>query len=396
MIYKPKGRKYFVVRFRFNGKLVQKRTRATNRKDAKDIASKIRSELALGNFGIMTSKPKPTAKEYFEKDFLPFVESKFRASKPKTADYYKHGVKLLLASDLSSLAIDAITDQHAGQFAAQYSNLSPSTVNCGLRTLRRALYLAADWHKMEHKPKITLAKGERQRERVLTREHAEDYLAACAQPWRDVAIIMLGTGIRPGEAYPLRWEAVFFKGDRGLIQITGGKSKAAKRVLPMIPEVYAALLARNKAQGRPDTGWVFPSGSASGHLEQSTAKILHDRALRQINQAHEIMGSSIPELKRFEPYCLRHTALTWFAESGCDAFTLARIAGHSSITITQRYCHPQAEAIDSAFAKLSAAKGVGNYLGPSKAAKRVPRRVTTAMRQKRVPSGVSMQELQTK
>ena len=55
----------------------------------------------------------------------------------------------------------------------------------------------------------------------------------------------------------------------------------------------------------------------------------------------------------FEPYCLRHSALTRLAESGCDAFTLARIAGHSSITITQRYCHPQADAIERAFGKLA-------------------------------------------
>jgi integrase len=40
--------------------------------------------------------------------------------------------------------------------------------------------------------------------------------------------------------------------------------------------------------------------------------------------------------------------------AGCDAFTLARIAGHSSITITQRYCHPQADAIERVFAKLPA------------------------------------------
>jgi hypothetical protein len=41
---------------------------------------------------------------------------------------------------------------------------------------------------------------------------------------------------------------------------------------------------------------------------------------------------------------------------------LARIAGHSSIAITSRYCHPQAEAIDRAFAKLEG-KGVtaGGY-----------------------------------
>jgi integrase len=61
-------------------------------------------------------------------------------------------------------------------------------------------------------------------------------------------------------------------------------------------------------------------------------------------------------LKRFQPYCLRHSALTRLAESGCDAFTLARIAGHSSITITQRYCHPQAESVERAFAKLSGHK----------------------------------------
>jgi integrase len=65
-------------------------------------------------------------------------------------------------------------------------------------------------------------------------------------------------------------------------------------------------------------------------------------------------------VKPFEPYCLRHTALTRLAESGCDAFTLARIAGHSSITITQRYCHPQADAIERAFAALGPTKKLGS------------------------------------
>ena len=51
---------------------------------------------------------------------------------------------------------------------------------------------------------------------------------------------------------------------------------------------------------------------------------------------------------------LRHTALTQLAQAGADVFTLARIAGHSSITITQRYVHPQADAIERAFAPLGA------------------------------------------
>jgi hypothetical protein len=31
---------------------------------------------------------------------------------------------------------------------------------------------------------------------------------------------------------------------------------------------------------------------------------------------------------------------------------MARIAGHSSITITQRYCHPRADAVEAALSKF--------------------------------------------
>ncbi len=76
------------------------------------------------------------------------------------------------------------------------------------------------------------------------------------------------------------------------------------------------------------------------------------------------------------PYVLRHTVLTRLADAGCDVFALARIAGHSSITTTQRYVHPQADAIERAFAKFGAVpvttaekekpKRVGTKLGTAK------------------------------
>ena len=119
----------------------------------------------------------------------------------------------------------------------------------------------------------------------------------------------------------------------------------------MVYEVYSALKGRHDDHGQPKEGWVFPSGSRSGHFEQDSAKNQHAAALRLI--AKQAKAKKEPGIQRFEPYCLRHTALTRLAESGCDAFTLARIAGHSSITITQRYCHPQADAIERAFSKVS-------------------------------------------
>jgi hypothetical protein len=43
--------------------------------------------------------------------------------------------------------------------------------------------------------------------------------------------------------------------------------------------------------------------------------------------------------------------LTRLGESGVDAFTIMRIAGHS-ITVSQRYVHPTPEAMERAFERL--------------------------------------------
>jgi hypothetical protein len=112
------------------------------------------------------------------------------ASVPSTRRYYHSGSDMLLdTKDLAGLHIDQITDQHGGQFASRKSALSPSTVNYGLRTLRHALNLANEGGRSERRPKITLAKGERRRERVLPDVEIDRYLKACEQPWKDVATI---------------------------------------------------------------------------------------------------------------------------------------------------------------------------------------------------------------
>jgi integrase len=184
-------------------------------------------------------------------------------------------------------------------------------------------------------------------------------IAKAPQPWRSVATCIFYAGICPGELYRMRWEHILFLDGEdwtpgkplGLIQIADGKTKARRRLLPMMPqiqEVYRVLKARWEDAGRPAEGWVFPSDSASGHFDQNSAKNQHARALR------------LSGVKPFEPYCLRHTALTRLGEAGCDAFTLAKIGGHSSITITQRYVHPQADAIERAFLKLPSGHNFGH------------------------------------
>jgi hypothetical protein len=49
--------------------------------------------------------------------------------------------------------------------------------------------------------------------------------------------------------------------------------------------------------------------------------------------------------------------LTRPGEAGADAFTIMKIAGHSSVTVSQRYIHPSPESLERAFERLEALNG---------------------------------------
>ncbi len=253
MIYKPKGRKHYRVKFKCDGRTIRQCTKATDRKTARAIEARLKSELARGNWGILEAKPAPPLGEFLKADFMPFTETRF-ATKSKTLAYYQYGVKRLLASEIVLLKLDQINGQHAAHLAARLAPYAASTINCTLRTLRRALALAMEWGKLDRMPKIALAKGERQRERVLSEEEIARYLECCPQPWHDVALVILGTGMRPGEVYRLRWESVRLRGDCPIIQVSEGKSRAARRELPMHPRSHWALKARHLELGSPAQG----------------------------------------------------------------------------------------------------------------------------------------------
>ena len=352
MVYKPKGRRFYLIEFRYHGKRIFKRTKFTHIDDARSVESAIRTELERGNYGILKPRPLPSLAEFLKGEFLPFIESRFRQSKPNTAVYYQRGAKMLLASPLASMKLDAITDREAGQFIAAHPNWAAAYTNKALRTLRRALNLAHEWGKLNRKTKISLARGERQRDRVLSHEEAQTYLAACPQPWKDAATVILGTGMRPGECCALRWEHVLLGEEGGLIQIAEGKIKSGTPHLAHGPRRAEGDEGEAQGAGCPAKGWVFPSKAKSGHLGWWGYLDQHEEGAEENLRRRTRRTLLIPMVAPFEPYCLRHTALTWIAPH-TDPYTLAKIAGHGSIAITMRYCHPQAEAVEKAFRKMS-------------------------------------------
>jgi integrase len=274
--------------------------------------------------------------------------------------WFRTGIRALLSyRRLANAKLDEITNELAAEFGAYRMShgIQVSSVNGSLRVLRRALRLAEDWGVLETAPVISLFPGEGHRERVVTQGEESAYLEKAPEPLRFIATVLADTGLRPDECYRMRWEELNWNNGRfGTVLITRGKTAAARRIIPMTPRVRFVLEARWEIARKPLRGWVWPAPTKSGHVDHSSLKKQHARAFRLANAEikKRNMENNINEalIQPWVLYSFRHTFLTRLGESGCDAWTLARIAGHSGIAISSRYVHPSEDAVLNAMSKL--------------------------------------------
>jgi integrase len=97
---------------------------------------------------------------------------------------------------------------------------------------------------------------------------------------------------------------------------------------------------RYEDAGKPKDGYVLP-GTDKGRVPYSTIDSQHARAL-----------AALPDVSHFRLYDLRHTFLTRLGEVNTDPYTIQKIAGHSSIIMSQRYVHPTPERVEDALSRL--------------------------------------------
>ena len=90
--------------------------------------------------------------------------------------------------------------------------------------------------------------------------------------------------------------------------------------------------------------WLFPASTKSGHIEASTLRKQHAKAITR------------SKVSAFELYVLRHTCLTRWAEY-MDPFALHVVAGHRDMKTTMRYVHPSDDHIRGVIEKVRQAQG---------------------------------------
>lgn len=108
----------------------------------------------------------------------------------------------------------------------------------------------------------------------------------------------------------------------------GTKGKRA-RTVPLIEDIRELVARRIVSADRDPDGRLF-RGPRGGRI---TTAVLRDAT--SWDEVVSKLGHD--HLRRHD---LRHTGLTWMADAGVPLHHLRKIAGHGSLTTTQRYLHP--------------------------------------------------------
>ncbi|MEN6534998.1 MAG: tyrosine-type recombinase/integrase [Bryobacteraceae bacterium] len=349
-VYKqPKSRNWW-YKFTWNGESIRKSTKQSNKRIAEQMEAAHKTALAKGEVGIREKLPAPTLAAFGSR-FMEAIETQC-GDKPATVSFYRNKLDCLLKSqDLSRLpldridevTIDAYKQARSRQKSRRKRPLAVASLNRELATLKRLLRLAYKWKIIDRVPLIQLFRGEHNREFIVSYEQERLYLDTAAGDLKDLALLLLDTGLRVGEALRLEWPEVHLTpangASYGYLTVRAAIAKNSKsRNVPLSARVLAMFNGRNPAR----SGYVFQR--------------LDGRKLSQtsLNEQHRDLRALLKMPEDFVPHSFRHTFGTRLGESGTDLFTIMRLMGHSSVTISQRYVHPSPESVERAFARMEA------------------------------------------
>jgi integrase len=350
--------------FMTNGLRVRKSTGTTNKRAAQEIEAAYRVQLAKGEVGFEEKQPVPNFKEAVEL-FLERSRADHEgkhhtvrraevASKPLLRFFRDKPLDQISVGD-----IERYKDWRKRQKkqpptlkvkknkrATTNISIKPATVNRELAFMRAMMnhFIKLDvLTKANPVSRVKFFAEDNDQTRVVSDDEERLYLMAASQPLRDVATIMVETGMRPDEVCRLERRHVHL--NKGFIFNPYGKTKAARRKLPLSQRAADVLRSR---VANTDGEFVFPT--TRGGKDPS-------KPIVKLNNAHR-GAVTRAKLDPFRLYDLRHTFATRAAEAGVDLVTLAALLGHSRVQMVMRYAHPSERHQFEAIKRIEANRAV--------------------------------------
>lgn len=315
----------------------------------REVAEKLTTALKAVQDGMPLSPERLTFGN-FVITWLGDVKSTLR---PRTHERYEsllrlHAVPVLGRVKLNKVAPDMLQRLYTARLEA---GLAPSTVAQLHRVLHRMLDHALRWGLTSRNP-VALVRPPRvprQEMRILEGDQAAALLKTVSfERLEAVYVLALHTGMRQGELFGLRWDAVdLVTGNlrvetalqwmRDGWQLVEPKTASSRRTIPLNSSVIAALRRHRSRQSQEalrlgpawqDTGLVFANRAGGPLSPQNFVR-------REFYPALSKAG-----LERITFHQLRHTAGSLAIAAGVPIPQVSRLLGHADSVVTMRiYAH---------------------------------------------------------
>ena len=156
----------------------------------------------------------------------------------------------------------------------------------------------------------------------------------------DLVVMLLDLGCRYDEAASLPWTSVDFSAR--VVRLHRSKVQNAS-ALPMTEALYAVLRARRDHPEMQGRVFVFPAltGAGNGRHVWTGTDEHRGHATAGIQKAMDDAGLNreAQRLGKVTPHTLRHTYASRLALAGVSLQKIAKLLGHSSVKMTERYAH---------------------------------------------------------
>jgi integrase len=226
------------------------------------------------------------------------------------------------------------------------SEVSNTTINIDIRTIKAAFAVALSWKRIAENPfsHAKQLKIDQQTKRVLSKEEFMKILTAIKEKWLyDIVAFNVLTGLRLGEIMNLKWSD--YDPTKRQITVQSSKDYRVKggkmRVIPVGDEAAALLENKTKA-----CEWIF--------VGEKKKKYTNDYVSRKFKEYAQMAG--LPQELHY--HRLRDTYCTWLAEQNVPIHIIKALAGHSSVSVTEKYIVPNQDVMKQQVAKIKLPQSV--------------------------------------
>lgn len=303
-----------------------------NRQVLKAKAEQIDREIFLGTFDPVKHFPErerhqPLSFRVVAEEWL---RKKANEVAPLTLRWYLETVEGRILPFWGSKLLEKLKPVMFDDFKAGLlqDKLAPRTVNVILMRLREILRMAHDrGHTKENLARwVVLVKNDRSNVAPFSFEEKAAFLEVLSLRWRPYFVVAFGTGLRPSEQIALKWEALDWEQGKILVregwrhgQNTKLKTAAAFREVDILPAVKRALEEQRMIAGGSEL--VFPSRRGK-HLN-----------LGNLRRRVWYPALAKAGLKDRDLYNTRHSFATHALASGEDPGWVAKMLGHTTLTM---------------------------------------------------------------